>query len=57
LIIHNIGSGAKEEDILLKYQVIGHYRLKESTQQNGPANGSQSIRSETNWTASGTGSP
>ena len=28
LIIHNIGSGAKEEDILLKYKVIGHYRLK-----------------------------
>lgn len=33
LIIHNIGNGAKEEDILLKYQVIGHYRLRESTQQ------------------------
>ena len=57
LIIHNIGSGAKEEDILLKYQVIGHYRLKESIQQNGPANANQPIRSETNRTPSGTGSP
>jgi uncharacterized protein len=28
LIIHNIGSGTKEEDILMKYQIIGHYRLK-----------------------------
>lgn len=28
LIIHNIGSGTKEEDILFKYRVIGHYRLK-----------------------------
>src|SRR5262245_57227574 len=24
LIIHNIGSGVKEEDLLLKYQVLGH---------------------------------
>ncbi len=28
LIIHNIGNGACEEDILFKYKVIGHYRLK-----------------------------
>jgi hypothetical protein len=28
-IIHNIGRGAQEEDILLKYRVIGHYRLRE----------------------------
>ncbi len=28
LIIHNIGSGVREEDILLKYKVIGHYRIK-----------------------------
>ena len=56
LIIHNIGSGAKEEDILLKYQVIGHYRLKESTQQSGPANASQPIRSETNQLSSTVGS-
>jgi uncharacterized protein YijF (DUF1287 family) len=33
LIIHNIGDGAKEEDLLLKYGIIGHYRLKEATQQ------------------------
>src|SRR5438093_5955429 len=45
LIIHNIGSGTKEEDILFKYQVIGHYRVNEST-QDGPANRSQRIRSE-----------
>jgi uncharacterized protein YijF (DUF1287 family) len=29
LILHNIGNGTKEEHILLKYPVIGHYRLKE----------------------------
>jgi uncharacterized protein len=28
LIIHNIGRGTQEEDILLRYRVIGHYRLK-----------------------------
>ena len=33
LIIHNIGSGVKEEDILLQYQVIGHYRVKEKILQ------------------------
>ncbi|HEY5810585.1 MAG TPA: DUF1287 domain-containing protein [Povalibacter sp.] len=28
LIVHNIGSGAKEEDVLLRFKlVIGHYRL------------------------------
>jgi len=27
LVIHNIGSGAREEDILLRYAIIGHYRL------------------------------
>jgi uncharacterized protein len=26
LIIHNIGQGAREEDILFKYKIIGHYR-------------------------------
>jgi uncharacterized protein YijF (DUF1287 family) len=26
LAIHNIGSGAREEDILFKYKIIGHYR-------------------------------
>lgn len=28
LIIHNIGSGAKEEDILFAYTIIGHYRVR-----------------------------
>ncbi|MDP1677293.1 MAG: DUF1287 domain-containing protein [Bacteroidota bacterium] len=25
-MIHNIGSGAKKEDVLLQYEIIGHYR-------------------------------
>jgi uncharacterized protein YijF (DUF1287 family) len=29
LIIHNIGSGAAEEDVLFRFKVIGHYQLKE----------------------------
>ena len=33
LIIHNIGSGAKEENVLLTYKVLGHYRLKEGARQ------------------------
>lgn len=33
LIIHNIGSGAQEEDLLFKYKVIGHYRMKEPPQK------------------------
>ena len=56
LIIHNIGSGTKEEDILFQYRVIGNYRLKDSTQQDSPANGSQPIRSQTNRTSSAAGS-
>ena len=27
LIVHNIGSGAREEDILFRFTIIGHYRL------------------------------
>jgi uncharacterized protein YijF (DUF1287 family) len=27
LIIHNIGSGTQEEDVLLSFTIIGHYRL------------------------------
>jgi len=27
LIIHNIGAGAREEDLLFSYRIIGHYRL------------------------------
>lgn len=28
LVMHNIGRGTQEEDILLRYQIIGHYRWK-----------------------------
>jgi uncharacterized protein YijF (DUF1287 family) len=28
LIIHNIGRGVQEEDILFRYEIIGHYRPK-----------------------------
>lgn len=28
LVIHNIGRGAQEEDLLFAYRVTGHYRLK-----------------------------
>lgn len=26
LVIHNIGAGTQEEDVLFKYKIIGHYR-------------------------------
>ncbi len=26
-IVHNIGAGAREEDILFRYTIVGHYRL------------------------------
>ncbi|MES2824001.1 MAG: DUF1287 domain-containing protein [Pseudomonadota bacterium] len=29
LVIHNIGSGAREEDSLFEYPLTGHYRLKQ----------------------------
>jgi uncharacterized protein len=29
LVVHNIGAGTREEDILFRYAVIGHYRLPE----------------------------
>jgi uncharacterized protein YijF (DUF1287 family) len=29
-VIHNIGAGAAEEDVLFEYHVIGHYRVKEA---------------------------
>ena len=41
LIIHNIGGGTKEEDILFHYRVIGHYRVKKITVPDAPASGSQ----------------
>lgn len=28
LVIHNIGSGAQEEDDLFTYPITGHYRVK-----------------------------
>lgn len=28
LIIHNIGRGTQEEDVLFQFRIIGHYRLK-----------------------------
>ena len=28
LVIHNIGSGAQEEDLLFTYRLTGHYRVK-----------------------------
>lgn len=28
LILHNIGLGAREDDLLLRYRIIGHYRIK-----------------------------
>jgi len=31
LVIHNIGAGAREEDILFRFAIIGHYRMKEPT--------------------------
>jgi len=30
LVIHNIGNGACEENILFKYKVIGHYRIRDA---------------------------
>jgi uncharacterized protein YijF (DUF1287 family) len=30
-VIHNIGAGAREEDILFQYTIIGHYRLPPPT--------------------------
>ena len=29
LVLHNIGAGAREEDILFRYTIIGHYRLRD----------------------------
>jgi len=51
LIIHNIGSGAKEEDILFRYRVIGHYRVKENAPQDRPEKARQPVGSQTNQTS------
>ena len=50
LIIHNIGSGAKEEDMLFKFTVIGHYRLKNIASQEGSTTGRQPMPPTTNQT-------
>ena len=36
LVIHNIGQGAQEQDILFQYDIIGHYRLTEKKADAGP---------------------
>ncbi|HSO75593.1 MAG TPA: DUF1287 domain-containing protein [Blastocatellia bacterium] len=27
LVVHNIGAGAKIEDVVLSWKIIGHYRM------------------------------
>jgi uncharacterized protein YijF (DUF1287 family) len=27
LVVHNIGAGAKMEDVLMEWRIIGHYRM------------------------------
>jgi len=51
LIIHNIGSGAKEEDILLRYRVIGHYRVKGNAPRERPEKARQPVGWQTNQTS------
>jgi hypothetical protein len=31
LVIHNIGAGAREDDILFRFAIIGHYRPPPAT--------------------------
>lgn len=38
LVIHNIGSGAKEENRLFAFPITGHYRIKAKVRSN-PASG------------------
>ncbi len=28
-LLHNIGQGTQEEDVLFKFRIIGHYRVKQ----------------------------
>jgi uncharacterized protein YijF (DUF1287 family) len=37
LVIHNIGAGAREEDILFRFTIIGHYRLPPTNATTGSA--------------------
>jgi len=32
LVIHNIGAGTREEDVLGKFPLTGHYRWKRSSE-------------------------
>ncbi len=36
LIIHNIGQGAREEDVLYSYRIIGHFRIRPSAPAPAP---------------------
>lgn len=36
LIVHNIGSGAREEDILFEYRITGHYRVRRASDPDAP---------------------
>ncbi len=49
-IIHNMGGGTKEEDILFQHRIIGHYRVKETAHPDASTSGSRSRGSETNQT-------
>ena len=33
LVVHNIGAGAREEDLLFRYRILGHYRLPAHSSQ------------------------
>ena len=52
LVIHNIGAGVQEENILFSFAIIGHYRPQFSHEQIGVANGNRPVYSETNRSAS-----
>ena len=55
LIIHNIGRGVREEDLLFTYRVIGHYRLEDRPPADDSASGSRPIHSETKRLSSAAG--
>jgi len=44
LVIHNIGQGVHEEDILFAYQIIGHYRPQFNIEPTGAATGASPRR-------------
>ena len=55
LIIHNIGGGAREGDVLFKYRVIGHFRMKAVAPSERPANGGQPGRAGTDRVSAAVG--